>query len=83
MTYKVPDNDIQKNEEWLRHCVREEVRVELDIAFSDFLELLLRQSSEDINLRNPTRPSNFWVGLGIGACLFVGFVAGILIKGII
>lgn len=67
----------------VQESISEEVLESVKSHIDDSIQIVLEAIE---NIPEPERPKNymnFWVGLSIGGSLFLGFLLGILVRGII
>lgn len=94
MAYRHP-NEMKANQELLEKCMHDAVHTALNEVIPsamEEMESVLDQKIEDLKASMPkaegelTPPQHqdftkgIYVGLGIGACLFIGLVTGLLVA---
>lgn len=97
MAYRHP-NEMKANQELLEKCMHDAVHCALNEVIPsamEEMESVLDQKIEDLkrsmpkNKEEPTPlqhqdfTKGIYIGLGIGACLFIGLVSGLLIAQIL
>lgn len=95
MAYRHP-NEMKANQEWMEKCMHDAVHAALNEVIPsamEEMESVLEQKMRDLK-SSMTEPETetlpvpqqhdftkgIYIGLGIGACLFIGLITGLLVA---